>query len=164
MCHVLAYTHNKKPPALDVCGWGFDTPPFMRPYAMTNVYEPEHGRNTGHALAAERERRGITQDALARRMGVTPARVSAIESGRNKLRPETITRYMACLELITHDQADVGDFEMRLTVTQVQWLSIFSELEEHEQQEAIQLMRDRYAERLNSRIHEQEVRSGTTVE
>lgn len=116
--------------------------------------------NPGHALAAERERRGITQHALADRMGVTPARISAIESGRNKLRPETVTRYMACLELVTHDQDDLGDFEMRLTIKQVQWLAIFSELEDYEQDEALQIMRDRYAERLNNRIHEQEVRSG----
>lgn len=113
---------------------------------------------TAKALSAERERRGITQDALARRMGVTPARISAIESGRNKLRPETITRYMACLDLIEHDQADAGAFQMRLTTAQVRWLALYSELTEDEQAEALQLVRERYADRLNSRLHEQPVR------
>ena len=112
------------------------------------------------ALSAERERRGITQDALARRMGVTPARISAIESGRNKLRPATVTRYMACLDLIEYDQADTADFEMRLTVAQLRWLALYSELTEDEQAEALQLVRERYADRLNSRMHEQQVRGG----
>lgn len=116
--------------------------------------------SSGRALAAERERRGITQAALARRMGVQPARVSAIESGKNKLRPETVLRYWTCLELIDHDQTDAGDYEMRLTARQVRWLAIFSELTEEEQDEASVHMRERYADRINRRLHEHEVRGG----
>lgn len=129
---------------------------------MSNVSQTERTINTNlnaASLAAERERRGITQEALARRMGVTPARVSAIESGRNKLRPETVTRYMACLDLIEYDQADTGDFEMRLTTAQVRWLALYSELTEAEQNAAMQMVRERFANTVNDRIHEHSVRS-----
>lgn len=125
---------------------------------LNSVNPPVNTQQSGLKLAAEREKRGITQAALARRMGVQPARVSAIESGRNKLRPETVLRYMTCLELIEHDQTDAGEFEMKLTTKQVRWLAIFSELSEDEQEEAAMHMRERYADRLTRRFHEHEVR------
>lgn len=115
---------------------------------------------TAKSLSAERERRGITQESLARRMGVTPARISAIESGRNKLRPATITRYMACLDLIEHDQADTGEFEMRLSIEQVRWLALFSELTEQEQAEVQRYVLEKYAHVVNRRLREEEVTAG----
>ena len=118
-----------------------------------DVSGPKH---TGAKLAAERDRRGITQEALAQRMGVTPARISAIESGRHKLRPESITRYMACLELITHGRHKTGDVVMRLTVPQVRWLSIFSHLTEDEQNEATKMIMDRFADRVSDRMGQEQ--------
>lgn len=112
-------------------------------------------KQAGAKLAAERQRRGITQDALAQRMGVSAARISAIESGNNRLRPETITRYMSCLELITYDGGKEGGVVMRLTMPQIRWLAVFSQLTEEEKKEATTMIMDRFADRVSDRIRKE---------
>lgn len=124
----------------------------------TRVNTNRDDRSAGAKLAAERKARGITQEALATRMGVSTARISAIESGQNRLRDETVFRYMTCLDLVSHDQADMGDVNVRLTIDQIQWLAIYTELTEEERAEAKRLMLNTFAGRLNDRLHEESVR------
>ena len=48
-------------------------------------------------LKGERERRGLSQSEIARRMGVQPAAVSRWESGHRDLRIATFLRYCRAL-------------------------------------------------------------------
>ena len=55
-------------------------------------------RQSGHRLAGERKRHGLTQAQLAQAMGVTPGRVSGIERGELAT-IDAVARYVEALRL-----------------------------------------------------------------
>ena len=64
-------------------------------------------RQTAFALGEARRRRAVTQREVAERMGVSQARVSAIENGRNA-EIDTIRSYVAALGGVVEIVADFG--------------------------------------------------------
>ena len=74
-------------------------------------------RQSGHQLAEERKRHGLTQAQLAQAMGVTPGRVSQIERGELAT-IDAVARYVEALggrlELI----ASFGDHTLTVTTTE----------------------------------------------
>ncbi|WP_144127164.1 helix-turn-helix domain-containing protein [Catellatospora sichuanensis] len=67
----------------------------------------------GWRLAEMRRRRGLTQEQVAERMGVSTARVSQIESGDVSTR-EVLNRYVAALGGTLKLIADFGDEQLKV--------------------------------------------------
>jgi DNA-binding XRE family transcriptional regulator len=73
-------------------------------------------RQSGHRLAEERKRRGLTQSELAQAMGVTPGRVSQIERGELAT-IEAVARYVQALGGRLDLMASFGDHTLMLATT-----------------------------------------------
>ena len=67
----------------------------------------------GWRLAEMRKRRGLTQEQVAQRMGVSISRVSQIESGDLSTQ-EVLTRYIAALGGTLKLIADFGDEQLKV--------------------------------------------------
>lgn len=67
----------------------------------------------GWRLAEMRKHRGMTQDQVAKHMGISVARVSQIESG-NVSTQEVLSRYVAALGGTLRLVADFGDEQMHV--------------------------------------------------
>lgn len=67
----------------------------------------------GWRLGDMRKRRGLTQEQVAERMGVSTARVSQIESGDVSTQ-EVLTRYIAALGGTLKLIADFGDEQLKV--------------------------------------------------
>jgi len=63
-------------------------------------------RDLGRALAVLRAQSGLTQEQLARRLGVDPTYVSQVERGRRGVRWYTVMRFLMALEATNHQLAD----------------------------------------------------------
>lgn len=61
------------------------------------MHDPAACARLGSALAAERERKGLTQAALARACGLDRSHVSLIERGRREPRIGTVARLAGAL-------------------------------------------------------------------
>jgi len=73
-------------------------------------------RQSGHRLAEERKRRGLTQAQLAQAMGVTPGRISQIERGELAT-IEAVARYVAGLGGRLDLIASFGDHTLTVATT-----------------------------------------------
>ncbi len=73
-------------------------------------------RQSGHRLAEERKRHGLTQAQLAEVMGVTPGRVSQIERGEVST-VEALARYIAALGGRLDLVATFADHTLTVTTT-----------------------------------------------
>jgi DNA-binding XRE family transcriptional regulator len=67
----------------------------------------------GWRLAQVRKRRGMTQEQVATRMGVTTARVSQIENG-DVATQDVLNRYVAALGGTLNVIADFGDEQLKI--------------------------------------------------
>ncbi|MFC4105015.1 helix-turn-helix domain-containing protein [Micromonospora zhanjiangensis] len=67
----------------------------------------------GWRLADMRKRRGLTQDQVAARMGISVARVSQIEGGHVSTQ-EVLNRYVAALGGTLKLIADFGDEQLKV--------------------------------------------------
>lgn len=67
----------------------------------------------GWRLADMRKRRGLTQEQVAERMGVSPSRVSQIEAGDLSTQ-DVLTRYIAALGGTLKLIADFGDEQLKV--------------------------------------------------
>jgi len=74
-------------------------------------------RQSGHRLAGERKRHGLTQAQLANAMGVTPGRVSQIERGEVAT-IDAIARYIQALGGRLDLIASFGDHTLTVTTTE----------------------------------------------
>jgi ribosome-binding protein aMBF1 (putative translation factor) len=72
---------------------------------------------TGHRLAEERKRQGLTQAQLAEAMGVTPGRVSQVERGELAT-IEAVARYVEALGGRLDLIASFGDHTLTVTTTE----------------------------------------------
>lgn len=82
------------------------------------------GRRLISRLTAERRRNGLTQGAVAARMGVRQSVVSDIESGRHDLRLSTLERYLEAIsggrwrmEITTAPDVDRAEIRKALRMT-----------------------------------------------
>jgi DNA-binding XRE family transcriptional regulator len=73
-------------------------------------------RQSGHRLAGERKRHGLTQAQLAQAMGVSPGRVSQIERGELAT-IEAVARYVEALGGRLDLVASFGDHTLTVTTT-----------------------------------------------
>lgn len=73
-------------------------------------------RQSGHRLAEERKRHGLTQAQLAKTMGVTPGRVSQIERGEVST-IEAIAAYVQALGGRLDLVANFDDHSLTVTTT-----------------------------------------------
>lgn len=67
---------------------------------------PDYPHLLGQALRVLRDKAGITQKALAERVGTSEAYVSNIEGGRRDARWSTIARLLRALDADLHNLAD----------------------------------------------------------
>ena len=74
-------------------------------------------RQSGHRLAKERKRHGLTQAQLAQAMGVTPGRVSQIERGELAT-IDAVARYVRALGGRLDLIASFGDHTVTVTTTE----------------------------------------------
>jgi len=74
-------------------------------------------RQSGHHLAEERKRHGLTQAQLAKAMGVTPGRVSQIERGELAT-IDAVARYIEALGGRLDLIASFGDHTLTVTTTE----------------------------------------------
>jgi DNA-binding XRE family transcriptional regulator len=74
-------------------------------------------RQSGHQLAEERKRHGLTQAQLAQAMGVTPGRVSQIERGEVAT-IDAVVRYVQALGGRLDLIASFGDRTLTVTTTE----------------------------------------------
>jgi len=74
-------------------------------------------RQSGHRLAEERKRHGLTQAQLAQAMGVSPGRVSQIERGELAT-IDAVARYVEALGGRLDLVASVGDHTLTVTTTE----------------------------------------------
>jgi len=74
-------------------------------------------RQSGHQLAEERKRHGLTQAQLAQAMGVTPGRVSQIERGELAT-IDAVARYIGALGGRLDLIASFGDHTLTVTTTE----------------------------------------------
>jgi DNA-binding XRE family transcriptional regulator len=74
-------------------------------------------RQSGHRLAEERKRHGLTQAQLAETMGVTPGRVSQIERGEVST-IEALARYIEALGGRLDLVASFHDHTLTVTTTE----------------------------------------------
>lgn len=72
------------------------------------------GEAQGWRLAEMRKRRGLTQDQVAKRMGVSVARVSQIEKGDVSTR-DVLDRYVSALGGTLKLVADFGDEQLKVS-------------------------------------------------
>ena len=73
-------------------------------------------RQSGHRLAEERKRHGLTQAQLAEEMGITPGRVSQIECGEVSTL-DAIVRYVEALGGRLEIVANFDDHTLTVTTT-----------------------------------------------
>jgi predicted XRE-type DNA-binding protein len=79
-----------------------------------------HAYVLGYRLSELRERAGLSQTEVARRMGVTQPRVSALEKGDPaQMEVETLDRYIAALGGRMRVVAGFGDHEEIVSVTEI---------------------------------------------
>jgi len=72
----------------------------MKDLVVRQAFEEESGvLNVGLALAAERKRRGLTQEQAARRVGTSAPQLSRTERRPERANLTTLIRYAAALEM-----------------------------------------------------------------
>lgn len=88
--------------------------------ARTAAGEKTHAYVLGHRLAQLRVAAGVSQTALARRMGVSQPRVSQLEQGDiGQMELDTIRRYVMALGGRLHIVADFDDHNEVVSTSQV---------------------------------------------
>ena len=92
-------------PPFPLCPWPRRAPP------------PSRGGHSGHRLAEERKRHGLTQAQLAQVMGVTPGRVSQIERGELAT-IDAVARYVEALGGRLDLIATFADHTLTVTTTE----------------------------------------------
>lgn len=88
-------------------------------------------------LNQKRREKGMTQEALARRLGVTASRVSKWERGDNQLPLEMVSAYAKALGLTIHINAE-GDIQMNMETKQLQPTNEYETFQVEQVKEAIQ--------------------------
>ncbi|MFD2417684.1 XRE family transcriptional regulator [Amycolatopsis pigmentata] len=88
--------------------------------AKAEAQSRTHAYVLGYRLSELRERAGLSQTEVARRMGVKQPRVSAIEKGGpSQMEVETLSRYIAALGGRMRVVAGFGDHEEIVSVPEV---------------------------------------------
>lgn len=88
-------------------------------------------------LNQKRREKGMTQEALAQRLGVTASRVSKWERGDNQLPLEMVSAYAKALGLTIHINVE-GDIQMIMETKQLQPTSEYETFQVEQVKEAIQ--------------------------